>query len=178
MGRKTLIQPLLDAGRLVALSENEAPSPFGYDLILSAGRTVPARAFAPSASGWRRNAPNRILPGCTCQSLTVEGRGKAKPPPGDVSERRLLLRVGFCFSGRVSFNCPISSRRKSPSRGLSSAIHGSGRHSSIALIPRRAVSRPAPMPCAARADSRAARSCDIQSMPPRAPVRWRQRKRY
>ena len=33
MGRKTLIQPLLDAGRLVALSENEAPSPFGYDLI-------------------------------------------------------------------------------------------------------------------------------------------------
>ena len=28
-----LIQPLLDAGRLVALSENEAPSPFGYDLI-------------------------------------------------------------------------------------------------------------------------------------------------
>lgn len=33
MGRKTLIQPLLAAGNLVALSEQEVMSPFGYDLI-------------------------------------------------------------------------------------------------------------------------------------------------
>lgn len=33
MGRKTLIQPLLAAGKLVALSEQEVMSPFGYDLI-------------------------------------------------------------------------------------------------------------------------------------------------
>lgn len=42
MGRKTLIQPLLDAGRLVALSENEAPSPFGYDLICPGEPLTPA----------------------------------------------------------------------------------------------------------------------------------------
>ncbi|WPS00782.1 LysR substrate-binding domain-containing protein [Klebsiella aerogenes] len=33
MGRKTLIQPLLAAGKLVALSDQEVVSPFGYDLI-------------------------------------------------------------------------------------------------------------------------------------------------
>ncbi|PVZ88004.1 LysR family transcriptional regulator [Serratia sp. S1B] len=33
MGRKRLIQPLLDSGQLVALSENSIPSGMGYDLI-------------------------------------------------------------------------------------------------------------------------------------------------
>lgn len=33
MGRQTLIQPQLDSGKLVALSEEKVPSPFGYDLI-------------------------------------------------------------------------------------------------------------------------------------------------
>ncbi len=141
------------------------PSPFGYDLICPQENRSRPRFRAFSESGWRRNAPNRILPGCTYQSLT------SKAGQGRRSRRPAMSLSGGYFSGRVllfcrvSFNCPISSRRKSPSRGLSSAIHGSGRHSSIALIPRRAVSRPAPMPCAARADSRAARSCDIQSMP-------------
>ena len=33
MGRQTLIQPLLDVGKLVALSPHRVPSPFGYNLI-------------------------------------------------------------------------------------------------------------------------------------------------
>lgn len=33
MGRLTLIQPLLDSGKLVTLSEEQVLSPFGYDLI-------------------------------------------------------------------------------------------------------------------------------------------------
>lgn len=33
IGRQTLIQPLLATGRLITLSEDKAPSPFGYDLI-------------------------------------------------------------------------------------------------------------------------------------------------